>query len=120
MQFLSDENFNRNIVRGILRKEPTLDIVRVQDTEIYQSDDPAVLEWAAQKNRIVLTHDKSTMSDFAYERISGGKPMPGVIIAHQNAPIGQIIEDLLTIIGASEAAEYENKVTYLPLTPSNP
>jgi len=120
MQFLADENLNRKIVQGMQRQEPGVDIVRVQDTEIYEADDPTVLEWAAQENRILLTHDKSIMSDFAYERIKDGKPMPGVILVRQTAPIGQIIEDLLIVIGASEVAEYENKVTYLPLTPSNP
>jgi hypothetical protein len=28
---LADENFNGDIVRGLLRRNPTLDIVRVQD-----------------------------------------------------------------------------------------
>jgi predicted nuclease of predicted toxin-antitoxin system len=120
MRFLADEDFNGDIIRGVLRKEPTLDIVRVQDTEIYQSDDRTVLEYAAQEDRILLTHDGKTMPGFVSERILAGKTMPGVIITHQNAPIGQIIEDLLTIIGASEAAEYKNMVTRLPLTPSNP
>lgn len=54
IRFLADENFNGKIVRGIHRKNPAADIVRVQDTEIYQADDPAVLAWAAEKRRIVL------------------------------------------------------------------
>jgi len=33
-QFLADENFNNQIVRGILRQDPDVDIVRVQDVGI--------------------------------------------------------------------------------------
>ena len=44
----ADENFNNDIVRGLRRRNPHLDLVRVQDVELSAADDPAVLEWAAQ------------------------------------------------------------------------
>ena len=31
MKFLADENLDNNILRGLLRRKPDLDIVRVQD-----------------------------------------------------------------------------------------
>lgn len=31
MRFLADENFNNNILRGLLRRKADLDIIRVQD-----------------------------------------------------------------------------------------
>jgi hypothetical protein len=34
MKFLADENFDNRIVRGLLRRQPDLDIIRVQDLEI--------------------------------------------------------------------------------------
>ena len=60
LKLAADENFNNNIVRGLLRKEPGLDIVRVQDVGLKGADDPTVLEWAAQEERILLTHDVKT------------------------------------------------------------
>jgi predicted nuclease of predicted toxin-antitoxin system len=60
-KFLADENFNNQIVRGILRQSPELDIVRVQDVHLSGADDPTVLVWAATEERIVLTHDVATM-----------------------------------------------------------
>lgn len=68
-RFLADENFNNQVVRGVLRQSPDIDIVRVQDVSLSGADDPAVLAWAAKKGRIVLTHDVATMMTFAYERI---------------------------------------------------
>jgi len=77
--------------------------------------DPELLEWAATENRIVATHDVGTLLKFAYERIVGGQPMPGVIAAPQNLPIGQAIDDLTTAIECSEASDLENSVLHLPL-----
>ncbi|CAN5308213.1 hypothetical protein BH10PLA2_BH10PLA2_15880 [soil metagenome] len=64
-RLLADENFNGDIVRGLLLRQPGLDIVRVQDVDIAGEGDPEVLAWAAANNRIILTHDRATMSDFA-------------------------------------------------------
>jgi predicted nuclease of predicted toxin-antitoxin system len=58
--FLADENFNNQIVRGVLRQSPDIDIVRVQDVGLSGADDPDILAWAAQERRIVLTHDVAT------------------------------------------------------------
>ena len=115
MRFLADENFDNDILRGILGKTDDFDVVRVQDTEVYQAADPLVLEWAAKENRILLTRDISTMPDFAYERIAAGLSMPGMFVVNDQTPIGQVIAELLVISSASEAAEWEDRVFYLPL-----
>ncbi len=72
IKFLADENFNNQIVRGILRQNQDIEIVRVQDVGLKGANDPDVLSWAAQEGRIVLTHDVATMITFAYERIDAG------------------------------------------------
>lgn len=115
MRFLADENFDNRILRGIWRENVTIDVVRVQDTEIYQTDDTTVLEWAAKEGRILLTHDVNTIPKYAYERVRDGKSMPGVITVPLNAPIGEVIQDFLVILGASNPEEYENQVVHLPL-----
>lgn len=115
MRFAADENFNNDILRGLRRLYPEIDVIRVQDTEVYEADDPTVLEWAARQDRIVLTHDVTTMTKFAYERIAEGLTTPGVLVIPQPAPLGKIIDDLTVIVGASDASEWAGKVTYLPL-----
>jgi hypothetical protein len=49
LRFAADENFDGRIVRGLLRVLPDLDLIRVQDTRIAESDDDSVLEWARIK-----------------------------------------------------------------------
>ena len=41
VSFAADENFNRNIVRGLQRRTASLDIVRVQDVGLRTAEDPA-------------------------------------------------------------------------------
>jgi hypothetical protein len=47
IRFLSDEDFNRRILRGLRRRLPALDVVRVQDVGLIARPDTEVLEWAA-------------------------------------------------------------------------
>lgn len=50
IRFLADENLHNGIIRGPFRRRRGIEIVRVQDIEIAQADDPRVLEWAADNN----------------------------------------------------------------------
>jgi len=113
--FLSDEDFNRRIVRGLRRRLPRLDVVRVQDVGLIARPDTEVLEWAANENRVVLTHDVSTMSKHAFDRVNGKLTMPGVIEISQDVPIGEAIEELVLIAECSLENEWQNQVIYLPL-----
>jgi hypothetical protein len=111
----ADENLNNDIVRGLLRRKPELDIVRVQDVGLSGADDTAVLEWAASEGRILLTHDVSTMARHAYDRVAGGKSMPGVFEIARAVPVGRAIDDILLLWECSVAGEWEGQVLYLPL-----
>jgi predicted nuclease of predicted toxin-antitoxin system len=71
LRLAADENFNNDIIRGLLRRKPDLDIVRIQNVGLSGADDPTVLQWAAQEGRILLTEDVSTITRYAYERVEG-------------------------------------------------
>lgn len=116
MNFLADENFDNTIIRGLLRRKSDVDIIRVQDVGLSGKDDPTVLEWAAQENRILLTHDVVTITRYAYERVEECKPMPGVIEVTSDAPIGRVIEDILLLLACSTDGELEGQIYYLPLS----
>jgi len=105
LRLAADENFNNDIVRGLLRRKPDLDIVRVQDAGLSGANDPTILEWAAQEGRVLLTHDVSTLTRYADERVEAGKPMPGVFEVSRKVPIGVAIEDILLIAECSLEGE---------------
>ena len=115
LKLLADENFNNDIVRGLIRRRPDLDISCVQDVGLATTDDEAILHWAAEAGRLVVTHDASTMIGLAYARADAGQPMPGVIQVSPTVPIGRAIEDLLLLAEASLADEWAGQVVYVPL-----
>jgi predicted nuclease of predicted toxin-antitoxin system len=115
LQLATDENFNGDIVRGLLFRLPDTNLVRVQDVGLEGAIDPVVLAWAAQNQRIVVTHDRATLPAFAFERVVAGEPMPGVFIINDRLPVGRAIEELVLVTTCSEASEWEGRVLYLPL-----
>ncbi len=115
MKLISDEDFNNRIVRGLLRRFSALDLVRVQDVGLIGRRDTEVLAWAADENRLVLTHDFATMLDFAYNRVADNLKMPGVIAVPQDLPIGEAIKEISTLIECSLENEWENQVVFIPL-----
>jgi hypothetical protein len=117
MRFVADENFSGHVTEGVRRRWPSTDIVRVQDVGLSGASDEAILEWAAQQQRLVLTHDVSTMTAHAYARVRNGRPMPGVIEVPRRVGTSRAIEELLLIIQCSLEREWENQVIFVPIQP---
>ena len=115
VKFLIDENFDHKTLAGLLRRNPSIDVVAVQDVGLRECDDPDVLEWAAKHERIVVTHDVATFVDFAYARVAAGLSMPGVFEIPASVSRAVIIDELLLIAEASDPADWAGTVRYLPL-----
>lgn len=95
LRLAADENLNNDLIRGLRRRNPEIDLVRVQDVGLSGADDPSVLAWAAEEGRVLLTHDVTTLTDYAYVRVNIGHPMPGVIAVGYTVPPSQAIDDIL-------------------------
>jgi hypothetical protein len=115
LRLAADENFNGDIIRGLVRRKPDLDIVQVQHVGLSGADDATILDWAAQHGRVLVTHDVSTLTKHAYERVAAGWPMPGVFEVSTAVSIGRAIDDLFLIVECSYEGEWEGQIRYLPL-----
>jgi hypothetical protein len=115
IHFLADEDFNNDILRGLMRRLPDVDLIRVQDAELSGADDDTVLSWSAHQKRAVLTHDVNTLIARAFERIKSGLGTAGVIAVGQSLPIGAVIQDLMLIAECATDDECWNRVLFLPL-----
>ena len=116
LSLASDADFNGILFRALLRRQPDLDLIRVQDVGLRTAADPDILAWAAAENRILLTHDRDTMPGFAYDRVQTGLPLPGVfVIRNRPEQIGQMVEDILLVVLCSSQEEWKDRVVFLPL-----
>jgi hypothetical protein len=115
LQVLADENFNGDVIRGLMLRTSNLDVVRVQDVGLAGADDPTILEWAAENNRILLTHDRATMTRYADERLFARQRMVGVFIVSDRLSVGKAIDEILVLAECSEQAEWDALIVHLPL-----
>ncbi|HRX02695.1 MAG: DUF5615 family PIN-like protein [Anaerolineae bacterium] len=115
LRLLADENFSGHIVRGLLHRRPELMLVRVQDVGLGEADDPVILEWAAAHGHILLTHDRATVPDYAYQRVVSGQQMPGVFVVNDRISLRQVIDEICFLDEYTEQNEWDCLVVYLPL-----
>ncbi len=113
MKLLADENFKGAVVRELKKRKPELEIIRAQDTALFQAPDPILLEWAAQNDYIVLSHDVQTLVGFAYQRVAEALPMPGLCIISSRTDIGVALKVLLLWIETAKSEEMQNQVIFL-------
>jgi hypothetical protein len=62
-----------------------------------------------------LTHDVSTVTAYACQRVRDGLRMPGVFEVRRDVPIAAVIDDVLLLDEFGEPDEWEGQVRYLPL-----
>lgn len=115
LRLLADENFHGDVVRGLLFRQPDLDLVRVQDIGLTGASDPGLLAWAAENNRIILTHDRATLPDYAHQRLTAGKTMSGVFVLNDRFLVREAIEEILLIVRCTDQGEWAGRVAHLPL-----
>lgn len=115
IKVLADQNFNGKILRGLRLRIPELDCITTYDVGLQKYTDPKILDWAANKNRVILTHDAKTFPVFVYEKMSKGEKISGVIVVSDQTPIGKAIDDLELIIIGKFENEWENTITRITL-----
>ena len=107
-----DENFNQVVIRALLRREPELNVLSVQQAGLRGLADPSVLEWAANLGRVLLSHDRNTMPGYFYNRIAEGRSSPGLFIVPDTL---SIVEELILVATCSIEDEWRDQCVFLPL-----
>ena len=115
IRLLTDEDFNHNILRGLIRRVPHLDFVLVHDVGLTSQPDPVLLKWAASQHRTIITHDDKTMVPYAKQLVRQGKFMAGVILVPQSLGIGRAIDDLELIVESYSESDMRDRIERLPL-----
>ena len=115
MRFATDENFDNHILHAMVRRYPDLDVVRIQDKFLHGNKDEEVLQWCADEDRSLLTHDVSTLIVIAYRRVANGETRPGVLEVSRTVAIMDILDDLAVLIECGGAEDFLDRVIFLPL-----
>ena len=49
LRLLADQNFNEDIISGLLDRRPGLDVIRAWDVGLQAAKDPGLLAWARKR-----------------------------------------------------------------------
>jgi hypothetical protein len=114
---MTDEGFNLDVVGGLRRRAADIDIETAQEAFLLGLDNPAVLAYAKDHDRILLTHDVNTMpGHFArfVHNLPEGEHTPGVTYLAQTLAISVAIDAIYLVWAASTHDEWRDQETYLP------
>jgi len=92
-----------------------VDVLRAQEDETAELEDPRLLDRAAELQRILVTQDEDFLQEAA-RRHRAGETFFGIVYAHQlYVTIGECVTDLEIIAKDSEPHEWIGRVEHLPL-----
>ena len=113
IRFITDEHLPTALARALAAAG--VDVVRIQAVGLRTASDPALLDWAAANGRVALSQDRSTLPDFANQRVAAGQPMPGVIVLRRGMSVGAAVAELLIVVGCGGPDDLRDQVLYLPM-----
>ncbi len=115
LRLATDADVKGPLIHGLQSRIPELDLILSLDFLPEGTRDSDVLAWAAQEGRVLLTFDRSTMTEAAYRRLADGLDLPGIIVATQVQSVSSAIDDIHLIAVCMAEEEIANRVVvYLP------
>jgi predicted nuclease of predicted toxin-antitoxin system len=114
VRLLGDENFNDNILQGVLDHSSAIVFLRVRAAGLESKTDDVVLEWAAENGYVVVSHDANTMIHEANKRIQAGLSCPGLLIIKVQMPYREAIDELVMAAICGDPADFRDLVIHLP------
>ena len=113
IRFQADADLRVPIIKGLKRREPTIDFATAHEAGFAGLDDQAVLALAASRGRLLVSHDVSTIPK-AFSRFIQEHRSPGVILISQELSYREAIEGLLRVWSVTETEDWENVLSFLP------
>lgn len=121
LKLLLDENLRSGALWRAIEfhqqaSEHRLDILRVGDAIALPlgSNDDAIVRWAAEQNRILISQDAQTLVGALGRLLAAGESSPGVVLLRRGLDVRTILELLVLLAYASEPDEWQNGLHWLP------
>lgn len=90
IRFQADADFNQNVVRALLRRQPAIEFQTAEAAGLRGLTDLEVLAIAQRERRILVSHDRRTMPKH-FANFLTVQHSAGVFILSQYLPISQAV-----------------------------
>ena len=116
--YLLDENVNPRLRRALKGRSPELVVWRAGDPGAppLHTDDPTILKWCASNGFVLVTNNRTSMPLHLRDHLASGEHVPGIFILHPIMTLGETADELALVHEATDAAEYADRLHYLPLS----
>ncbi len=117
IRYLLDEHLNPAYRSQLVRRNPDLVVRIIGDLDVLPkgTPDPEILIWCETNEFILVTNNRKSMPRHLTDHLANGRHIPGIFTIDANQSIGQTVEELIIIAGASFENEYQDRIEYLPL-----
>jgi len=113
IRFQADADIDPDIRKGLLRREPTIDLRPAAGAIPDGTFDPDVLAIAADDDRVLVSGDLRTMN-VHFQKFIATRESPGVLLIPSSRSIGAAIEGLLFVWLNWAPEDLRNRVSWLP------
>jgi hypothetical protein len=120
LRFLLDEQLRGLLWKAIQRHNLSstypIDAVRVGDPKDLPlgAHDPAILRWAEDHARILISLDRDTLIGYFWQHIQAGHHSPGLLLPRAGATLVELVATLAMIAHAGDPADYVDQAQYFP------
>ena len=117
IRYLLDENIDLRLRLGLLLRDPGLVVWVIGDPGAPPKGtlDPDLLLWCGDNSFSLVTQNRRSMPRHLRDHLVEGGHVPGIFALTPSLGLGEVIDELLLIWEASDADEYRDTITYLPL-----
>lgn len=117
IRYLVDEDTTHAISDQLRRRQPDMVVLTVGDDLAPPRGtlDPGILLWLEREGYCLIARNRRSMPAHLRDHLAADHHMPGIFTLRARASIGQIIDDLLLIWGASHPGEYQDQIVHIPL-----
>ena len=118
LKYLLDEHVDPRLQKALRRQAPELVVWCLGDAgaPALQTLDADILNWCEANAFVLVTNNRASMPVHLQDHLAGGQHVPGIFILNPDLTMGETIDELLLIWSASEAEEYADRLSYLPVS----
>lgn len=117
IRYLLDENVDAVLRTELMKRESKLVVWKIGDPGVPPkgTPDPEILIWCEENSFILVTNNRKTMPQHLKDLLAKDRHIPAIFQLNPQMSIGNRVNELLLIWGASEVNEFQDVIIYLPI-----
>ncbi len=117
VKYLLDENVDDIYRKGLHAHYPEIVVWRIGApmAPVIGTLDPEILVWCEANGFSLVTNNRESMPNHLQDHLAAGRHVPGIFTLNPDMAIGETVEELALIWGASRPGEYGDQINYFPL-----